>query len=60
MAMDFKRENPIAAEKEDALYIATSDSPGQPLAEQCPDCGMPVYRSGGCPVCISCGWSKCM
>jgi len=26
----------------------------------CPDCGgKNVYRSGGCPFCPECGWSKC-
>ena len=26
----------------------------------CPDCGERIYVSGGCPVCIFCGWSKCL
>jgi hypothetical protein len=25
----------------------------------CPDCGGPVFPSGGCVFCPSCGWSKC-
>ena len=25
----------------------------------CPECGEPTYRSGGCPVCPTCGWSRC-
>jgi len=27
---------------------------------QCPDCGEKIHVSGGCPVCIFCGWSKCL
>ena len=25
----------------------------------CPDCGEGTFRQGGCPICISCGWSPC-
>lgn len=28
-------------------------------SERCPDCDNPVFRSGGCPVCMRCGWSTC-
>lgn len=28
-------------------------------SEQCPECGSPVYRGGGCPLCMCCGWSAC-
>ncbi|WP_419656018.1 hypothetical protein [Desulfosarcina variabilis] len=27
--------------------------------ERCPDCGQKTYRSGNCPYCPHCGWSKC-
>lgn len=27
--------------------------------ERCPDCGQPTFRSGNCPTCPWCGWSKC-
>ena len=28
-------------------------------SDLCPECGERTYRDGGCPICISCGWSPC-
>jgi hypothetical protein len=25
----------------------------------CPECAERTFRQGGCPICISCGWSPC-
>ena len=30
-----------------------------PQSDLCPECGGRTYRDGGCPICISCGWSPC-
>ena len=30
-----------------------------PQTDLCPECGERTYRQGGCPLCISCGWSPC-
>lgn len=30
-----------------------------PKNGRCPECGEIIYREGGCPICISCGWSPC-
>jgi hypothetical protein len=27
--------------------------------DRCPECGERIYREGGCPICIFCGWSPC-
>lgn len=26
----------------------------------CPECGEPLVFEGGCNICKSCGWSKCL
>jgi hypothetical protein len=26
---------------------------------RCPDCGAPMVQSGGCGVCMHCGYGKC-
>lgn len=28
--------------------------------EKCPECGEPLTHEGGCVICKSCGWSKCI
>jgi len=33
--------------------------PNRSQGERCPDCGGKIIRSGGCPFCPSCGWSRC-
>jgi ribonucleoside-diphosphate reductase alpha chain len=38
----------------------SKEADGEILGTQCPICtGRNVIRSGGCPSCLDCGWSKC-
>lgn len=31
----------------------------KPTGDICPECGAQLMRTGGCPTCPSCGFSKC-
>ena len=31
----------------------------EPLKGKCPSCGEPMAQTGGCDLCLNCGWSKC-
>ena len=47
---DCSMSNPIEEEKKIQFC---------PQSDLCPECGERIYREGGCPICISCGWSPC-
>jgi len=49
--MDFN-----GSEKEIATPISLPD---RNSGNKCPDCNERLYRSGGCPICFYCGWSRC-
>ena len=31
----------------------------EPPKGECPKCGQPMAQTGGCDLCLNCGWSKC-
>jgi len=51
-ATESERSKPWVREVEKPL-------PNRSQGVLCPDCGGKLIRSGGCPFCPSCGWSRC-
>ena len=52
----FSKAKPVGSLKR-AIHAVSAPYPQ--TSERCPDCGEAVHRSGGCPFCPFCGWSKC-
>ncbi len=50
-------EKPAPEPKKVPLPAVVGDVRGKVL---CPECGEPLTFEGGCNICKSCGWSKCM
>ena len=57
------KENPRIAERWGVKDIRSICNEAQAARATrpgcCPDCGGPMQPGGGCPVCVSCGYSEC-
>ena len=57
MEIAHRNKNQVPVMKKPEKPRAVSLKKDRPL---CPECGEPLIFEGGCNICKSCGWSKCM
>jgi hypothetical protein len=61
--MNLEREENPSTKEFECPMTRQNDEPLNthlyPQMDFCPECGETTYREGGCPLCISCGWSPC-
>lgn len=61
MKVDLEESKPQNHRNNFVFYELDELPVAQPsqTSERCQVCDQPVFRSGGCPVCMHCGWSAC-
>lgn len=62
MYKEVQEELALTKQNKNRSHVAPKPKAVKPASKKilCPECGEPLLFEGGCNICKSCGWSKCM